>query len=404
MYPRLHHRTSRTSKGVLMPIPDSTVGAVGDLIRLTPAAAVRAADAAAVLQAGFGLAGRLDRLPGEVDNNFLLTTADGERYVVKFAHPKADPDFTDLQARVLRHLQAVAGGLPVQRVVPATDGRLWITAGPGAGTARGRIVLVTSYLSGTPLRAVKTSAALRRELGDTLAVLARALSELDRPSGVLDGSPAGRPLLWDIAQLPRLRPLAAELPADAGRDLLTDLIDRFAAGTEPRLATLRTQLVHNDFNPDNILISADGSATEGGATEGGATEGGATEGGTVAGILDFGDMTVTALANDVAIAASYQLSDETDPVGPALDLIGGYHARNPLTAAELDLLPELILARLVASVAIARWRAIQFPHNQAYILRSTPMSWARLNRLLAIPAGQLAERIHAVCPLEKRHA
>jgi Ser/Thr protein kinase RdoA (MazF antagonist) len=365
-----------------MPIPDSTADGAGDLIRLSPADTVLAADATAVLHTGFGMAGRLDRLPGEADDNFLLNTADGTRYVAKFAHPKSDPDVIDAQARVLRHIEAVAGGLPVPRVVPATDGSLWITAGSG------RIVLVTSYLSGTPLRAVRTSAALRRELGRTLAVLGRALSEFGRP---LTGRPlTGRPLLWDIAQLSQLRPLVAELPADAGRDLLADLLDRFATRTEPRLAALRTQLVHNDFNLDNILISADAD--------------GAGAGVGVAGILDFGDMTLTALANDVAIAACYQLSDDTDLVGPALDLIGGYHARTPLTAAELDLLPELILARLVARVAIPRWRANKFPENRAYILRSTSMAWAHLNRLLAVPAAQLAGRIRAACPLEKPHA
>ena len=56
---------------------------------------------------------------------------------------------------------------------------------------------------------------------------------------------------------------------------------------------------------------------------------------------------------------------------PALDLIAGYHATTPLTTAELDLLPDLILARLTARVTIPRWRAVRFPGNQEYILRST---------------------------------
>jgi hydroxylysine kinase len=332
-----------------------------DVTLLTAADAVQPAEAAEPLRAGYGLAGQLDRLPGEADDNFLLRTPAGDRYVVKFAHPKTDPKVIDTQARALSHL-ATSTSLPVQPVIPSLDGRLWIQP-------RDRVILVTRYLPGTPMREVAMTAPLRRQLGVTLAVLARALKDFPAQR---------RTLLWDIAQLPALAPLAAELPPRSGRDLLTGLIERFQERTEPRLDALRTQLVHNDFNVDNILIDA----------------------GTVSGILDFGDMTVTALANDVAIAACYHLSYEDDVLYPALDLIAGYHATTPLTPAELDLLPDLILARLTARVTIPRWRAVRFPGNEEYILRSTEMAWTHLNRLLTVPAGQFAERIHAACQKE----
>jgi hydroxylysine kinase len=324
-----------------------------------------------VLRAEWGLAGDLDRLPGEADDNFLLRTpatgsatgsaagSAARNYVVKFAHPLTDPGIIDTQARALRHLETTTG-LPVQRVVPSVDGRLWITA-------HGRVVLVTTYLTGTPMREARMTPPLRRHLGVTLALLARALNE------VTPRTRAPRPLLWDIGQLAGLRPLAAELPPQHGRDLLTDLIDGFRQQTESRLKAQRTQLVHNDFNLDNILFDTGRDQ--------------------VSGILDFGDMTVTGLVNDVAIAACYHLGDDADVTGPSLDLIAGYHAITPLTEAELDLLPALIRARLIARVVIPRWRALRFPGNEQYILRSTAMAWEHLNRLLKVPDGQFAERI-----------
>jgi hydroxylysine kinase len=331
-----------------------------DVTLLTAADAVRPRHVADVLRAEYGLAGDLDRLPGEADDNFLLRAPAGRagrRYVVKFAHPLTDPEVIDTQARVLRQLQSRTK-LPVQHVISTRDGRLWTKPAD-------RIVLVTTYLTGTPMRQAAMTQPVRRHLGVILAVLARALKDIPaRP----------RRLLWDIAQLPSLRPLAAELPPDHGRDQLTALVDRFQERTGPRLAALRTQLVHNDFNVDNILI----------------------DDGAVSGILDFGDMTVTALANDVAIAACYHLGqDGEDLIEPALDLIAGYHATTPLTAGELDLLPDLILARMTARVIIPRWRAVRFPDNQEYILRSAAMATAHLNRLLEVPDGQFAERIHA---------
>jgi hydroxylysine kinase len=335
-----------------------------DVARLTPSPPVDAPQAAEAVRACYALSGELTRLPGEADDNFLLHIGDGRRYVVKFAHLRADPAVVSVQVRVLRHVESAAPGLPVPRVVPATGGQPW-TAVPD-GPLRGRVVHVLSYLDGTLLRSAAPDRPWLTAAGRTLAELGLALRGFDDPL-------VHRPLLWDLAQLPRLRPLAAERTPGPHTSLITEQLGRLAATLPPRLAARRTQLVHNDFSPDNTLVSADGRA--------------------VAGIIDFGDVTVTALVNDVAIAMANLLADNADPLGPALDLISGYHAASPLTAAELGLLPDLILGRIVARIVISEWRAERFPGNRAYVLRNTPVAWRHLDRLLSIPAGQFAARI-----------
>jgi hydroxylysine kinase len=346
--------------------------------RLTPSAPVTEAAAAAAVQASFGLSGELDRLPGEADDNFGLRSTSGRRYVVKFAHLRADPEVVSVQVRVLRHIEATAAGLPVPRVVSAVDGRSWAVVADGP--LRGRVVHVLSYLDGQLLRSVPTSAGLRRGLGATLAALGQALRAFDDPL-------VRRPLLWDLAQLPRLRPLLAELPPGPGSGRLDEQLSRFTAEVAPRLATQRRQLVHNDFSPDNVLVHAGTNR--------------------VAGIIDFGDVTVTALVSDVAIAAAYQLSAKPakpDLIEPALDLISGYHAVTPLTDSELDLLAELMLARILARIVISEWRAARFPANRAYILRNTTRAWEHLDRLLTIPGPEITARIHHACRSEASHA
>jgi Ser/Thr protein kinase RdoA (MazF antagonist) len=350
-----------------------------DVTRLTPSAAVTAAQAADAVRVSFRLSGglsrELERLPGEADDNFLLRAGGEKRYVVKFAHLRADPRVVSVQVRVLKHIESVAGGLPVPRVVPAVDGQLWTMVADGP--LRGRVVHVITYLDGELLRAVPTSAALRYRLGVTLAELGRALREFDDDDPVLL-----RPLLWDLSQLAQLSPLIAERPKTADTNRLDEQLNRFTAEVAPRLAAQRTQLVHNDFSPDNVLADAR----------------------RVRGIIDFGDVTVTALVNDVAIAAAYQLSPEPDLLRPALDLISGYHATTPLTTAELDLLHELIGARILARIVISEWRAARFGDNRAYILRNTPRAWDHLGRLQSIRTDEITERIHRACEPEARHA
>ena len=337
-----------------------------DVTRLTPSPPVSAPDAAAAIEACYGLAGELTRLPGEADDNFLLQ-AGGRRYVVKFAHLRADPAVVGVQVRVLRHIEATASWLPVPRVIAPLLGRQPWTVVPD-GPLQGRVVHALSYLDGRLLKTVPTDPPLRRAMGGTLAELGQALRGFDDPL-------VHRPLLWDLAQLPQLRPLADERPPGPRTDLLTTQLARLVAETTPRLAAQRTQLLHNDFSPDNALISAGGDR--------------------VSGIIDFGDVTVTALVNDVAIAAAYQLGgdDGSDLLTPALDLIAGYHAVTPLTADELALLPDLILGRVVARIIISEWRAERFPENRAYVLRNTPRAWLQLDRLLSIPGEETAARI-----------
>ena len=334
-----------------------------DVARLTPSPPVAPSEAAEAIRACFGLSGELTRLPGEADDNFLLDAGD-QRYVVKFAHLLADPAVVDVQVRVLRHIESAAPGLPVPRVLPTTSAESW-TAVPD-GPLAGRVVHALSYLDGRLLRSVTTDRPLRRTLGATLAELGRALRGFDDPL-------VHRPLLWDLAQLPRLRPLLAERPPGSRTSLIEEQLARLTAEVSPRLAAQRAQLLHNDFSPDNTLISADGSR--------------------VCGIIDFGDVTVTALVNDVAIAVANLLTGDADPFGPALDFIAGYHAVTPLTAAELNLLPDLILGRVVARIIISEWRAERFPENRAYVLRNTPRAWEHLHRLLSIPGEQTAARI-----------
>ena len=327
-----------------------------DVTRLTPSAAVTAAQAADAVRASFRLSGglRLERLPGETDDNFLLQAGGEQRYVVKFAHLRTDPRVVSVQVRVLKHIESVAGELPLPRVVPAADGQPWTVVADGP--LRGRVVHVITYLDGQLLRAVPTSAGLRYRLGVTLAELGRALREFDDDDPVLR-----RPLLWDLSQLAQLRPLIAERPKTADASRLDEQLSRFTAEVAPRLAAQRTQLVHNDFSPDNVLADAR----------------------SVRGIIDFGDVTVTALINDVAIAAAYQLSPEPDLLRPALDLIG---------------------ARILARIVISEWRAARFGDNRAYILRNTPRAWDHLVRLQAIGTDEITERIHRACEPEGRHA
>ena len=299
----------------------------------------------------YGLTGELVALTGERDRNYRLhSAADGARYMLKVSHPAESALVADFQTQALLHIAATDPGLPVQRIVPSSSGMPSFTADPGDGLPR--VVRLFTYLPGLLMPDAPRSTAQRLELARTLARLDRALQDFEHPAGALD-------LPWDVQRADTVRDLLVHIADPLRRTLAEHALDRFERLAKPVLASLRTQPIHNDFNVYNVLV--DPADTD-----------------RIAGVLDFGDMVRAPLIDDLAVAASYQLGTEGDPLADIVPFVAAFHAVLPLQRAEIDLLFTLMTARLVMVVAISGWRAARYPDNAAYLLRNNPLSWARL--------------------------
>lgn len=147
-----------------------------------------------------------------------------------------------------------------------------------------------------------------------------------------------------------------------------------------RIAGLRTQVLHNDFSKSNIIVDHDHPEF-------------------VTGIIDFGDAVETAVAIDVATALLNQLPRDLatrpvdDPFAEGRDLLRGYLQIADLTTEELQLIPHLVMGRVIARALITLWRAELFPDNAAYILRNTEPGWAQLDWFLARSVEEVSETL-----------
>lgn len=323
------------------------------------APAVPIAEAEALIQAYYGLSGRIEPIPGERDRNFRLIDDRGRGFVLKMANPAEAPAITDLQSAALMHLAARDPGLPVPRVVPTLDGRLQFAWGESRMITR----LVT-YLDGVSLHAAPPSILQARRLGEVLGRIDRALADFSHPA-------MARELLWDATRVGQVRGLLPHVQDAEGRRLVARQIDHFEAEVAPRLAALPRQLIHNDLNPHNVVTRA-------GDTD------------RIAGIIDFGDALAAPAVADLGTALAYQVGGEAGPLERALAFARGYHAVRPLSGEEVAVLPELMAARMVLTIAITHWRAGLQPGNSAYILRNNPGARAGLRRLTAMAPGRAA--------------
>lgn len=326
-------------------------------------------EAATLAKRHFGVDGTASKLTSERDANFRIRTAGGPSYVLKLSNPAEERLVTNLQTEALRHVARTDPDLPVQRVFQNTSGTYEEILPDAAGQPL--VLRLFSYLDGEPLHLSPRSAAQRRSLGHNLARLTRALADFTHAATHHD-------LQWDIKHASRLWQLLPHVEAGEKRQLVERVLGNFDRHVMPVMAGLRTQFVHNDLNPHNVLVDREDPAR-------------------VAGILDFGDMVWTPLVNDLAVAASYQLALEGDPLAEAGDLIAAYHAVLPLQAIELDLLYDLIAARLATTATITSWRAARYPENRDYILRNAPRAWAGLQAFAALPREEAQAYLRRVC-------
>jgi 4-aminobutyrate aminotransferase-like enzyme/Ser/Thr protein kinase RdoA (MazF antagonist) len=329
-------------------------------------------EAAALARRLYGLEARPSPLPSERDQNFHLA-GDAGAFVLKIANGLEQEATLAFQHALLVHL-AARDAVVVPRSVPTSDGRsLGEVDGPG-GTRH--FVRLLTFVPGLTLSQVAPhTPTLLRSLGDRLAALDLALADFSHPG-------MARELPWDLRALPAARALVDAIE-DAGRQgAVRAFIDRFEAELRPRLTRLRAQVVHNDWNDHNVLVDRDAQGEWLAVTA-----------------IDFGDALHAPVVTDLAVALAYALMDKPHPLDAGGEVVAGYHARSPLTDGELDLLPELVRARLTLSVIMSAHQHRLAPGND-YLRVSEAQAWRLLEQLSAFPARFVTARWRHACGLE----
>jgi Ser/Thr protein kinase RdoA (MazF antagonist) len=308
-------------------------------------------------------------LGSERDQNAIICT-DGIRLVFRVTNRAESPDVTHLQTCALMHVQRAAPGFPIQHLVPTLDGRTEIVLGDALG---GNVVRLMTYLDGTPMSSIKQRTTIHRErVGEALGGLAVALKGFTHPS-------VNHDLIWNVVKASRVRELLDKIESPRRRDLARHFLDQFEKYASNRLHLLRSQVIHNDLNPHNIIFEREESTK-------------------VTGVLDFGDIILSPIIVDVAVAASSQMISASNPLEGPGDVIRGFNSVLALRESELDLVFDLMAARLVLNVTITGWRASLYPGIRDYILKNNKISWDTLEAFEAVDRKQAAEYFKSICP------
>ena len=281
-------------------------------------------------------AGDLHPLPSERDLNVLVD----DRFVLKVSNPAERADLLHLEEVSLAHLQRIAPDLPVPRLVQAGAAPV-VTVQDTAG--RACLARLITVVPGAPLEGSPITLDLAEQVGAVAARTSVALRGLFHHA-------ADRVLDWDVRRAPEVlgRPGVLAGLGEQGQ-ILGPWLERLAvAATATR--SLPSGLQHADVTLTNVLVTA----------------------GVVTGLIDLGDMHHTAAVCDLAVTLTSVLRNTAtvqhhDVWELTAATLLGYQRHRLLERAEVEVLGDLVVARLGLTLAIAARRVVTEVDNADYI-------------------------------------
>jgi hydroxylysine kinase len=333
----------------------------------TTAPALAPEEVQALARRLYGIDCGVQPLAGERDQNCLVETPEGVRYVIKISNSSEPVSVVDFQIAALDHIARVSPDLPVPRVVRTLEGRTRGTVALADGLHTP--VRMLTWLEGIQIRETVRTPAQRRAMGTGLAQLNLAMQGFAHPGATHD-------LLWNVSAAHRLVEKLDSVVDAKRRALAEEFMARFTAHVLPRLGSLRSQVIHNDYHFYNVLVAPEDQAR-------------------IVGVIDFGDMLHAPLVGEVATAAAFHMAGNADPFEGPAQFVGAYHAALPLTDVEQDIVTDLMATRHLVTALISEWRAARYPENRAYIMRHNPAAWEGLSQMADLSRNTARDRLLA---------
>jgi 4-aminobutyrate aminotransferase-like enzyme/Ser/Thr protein kinase RdoA (MazF antagonist) len=192
-------------------------------------------------------------------------------------------------------------------------------------------VRLVSYLPGRLLQdsgAPGPRVSLLRSVGNQIARLDRALVGFFHPA-------LAQPIAWDVRRAPALLPLLDGIQSMEVRRVLSTALEPLEE-LLLRMRGLRSQAIHGDCHGRNLLVNDAGDAC--------------------VGIIDLGDMIHAPLALEIAVTMAELLTDGVVSLDELAELVAGYTSLQPLERADVEVLYDLMAARIAVGVLIQEWR------------------------------------------------
>lgn len=283
-----------------------------------------------IAKSHFAIDGEIAVLDGERNPNFLVTSATG-RFILKI-HDQTEVSQIKVQQEVLAKLADLTN-FQTPMTVPSVSEDLLTDIGDG------KFARLLTWIDGELWsQSGELSEDNKVQLGKLIGVVDADLAGVETQDfrDVLS-----LPFGWNVLQA---EDLLADITSISDLELqaqVQTIFDRAIANSLPKLRSLPHQLIHNDANDNNVVVTN----------------------GLVSGLIDFGDIIYAPRICGLAVGCAYQL-DARDPVASIYAIVRGYHEVAPLSPAELEVLFDLICLRVATSIVMAHRQLAADPGNE----------------------------------------
>jgi len=312
------------------------------------------------------------QLPGYIDLNYRLIDTNGLSYILKIANADEPRHELQMQNQLMDFLgQQAHTSFEFPQPIKDQNGHDIVTL--VEGQSQPRFMRLLTYVEGIFFaNHAQITNEHYHQLGTKIGALSQQLATFEHPS-------AHRFLDWDLKHASQVIHKKIEFintPSQVNQiEQIVAIIDNQLT---PFTDLLPQAVIHNDINDYNLLLSDDAHPSQ------------------ISGLIDFGDMVYTYQVNELAIACTYALLGQDDPIDVIKRITQAYHQQQPLTPTEVWVLFPLIYARLATSVCNSSQAIIDDPTND-YLLISAKPAWQAIEKLLTYDAKTIGFELQRLC-------
>ncbi|EDW90304.1 hydroxylysine kinase [Drosophila yakuba] len=296
--------------------------------------------------------------------NPLIVTHCPHGYVLKILNSldSKKEDFVDAQNQLLLYLAKHSVKCP--RPVANATGKFYSVERLNGNS---NVVRLLEFIPGEIFHQVPATKHLLYRSGEYLARLNRALKNFTHQAYETHKT------LWMLQSVPELRQFLYVVKDQELRLICDEVIDAFEAKILSQLPTMEHQIIHGDFNEQNIVVELAPNQTEY----------------TIKGVIDFGDTSKSPLIFEIGIALTYMILQANDLANGGI-FLSGYTSLNPIENSEVVLLKYCVAARLVQSLVMGLYTHTLHPTNE-YLLVTQEKGWKLLQKLWRESFGDVDE-------------
>ena len=297
-----------------------------------------------ILSSQFKIIGDVKTLVSDRDQNFLVSTDNGQKYILKISNPAEQLQVLEMQNEATRYIKSNDPelGVPLQigeiKIIEKED--------------QSYFVRLLEYLDGKFLKDQPLD-------DDAFEKLGRFLGRLNIALDGFSHTAADREFHWDTQSINLIRSRLKYLNNQSHEKTITYFLDQYESQISPYESHLRKMVIHNDGNDQNVLVNTDSKTI---------------------GIIDFGDMVYSYQVAEPAVCMAYVGIVSSNPIRSMCKVLKGYHARFPLNDFDINSAIYLMIIRLCISVTMAAWRMQLFPKNDYLAISQNP-AWALLRKM-----------------------